>query len=83
MFVPHVSNNHDNVINNYYTILTLNLYNSFQSNLRRMDAAVKLNKVILEKSADAEVVFINLPVLPGSESEDRNCIHKNFIEYLE
>ena len=78
MFLCLVSNTCHNMIMELLFILILKLYISFESNLRRMDAAVKLNRVILEKSADAEVVFINLPVLPSSSSEDKNCIHKNF-----
>ncbi|RDD47585.1 Solute carrier family 12 member 6 [Trichoplax sp. H2] len=64
--------------NSYYR--KLRSAKPFEGNLRRMDAAVKLNRVIVEKSTDAEAVFINLPVLPSSDSEDRNYLE--FISVL-
>lgn len=38
-----------------------------------MNNAVKLNGVIKSKSADAQLVFVNLPPPPRSQDADENC----------
>lgn len=43
-------------------------------NLRRMDNAVKLNKLIKQKSSEAQLLLLNLPPPAKHEAGDYNCI---------
>jgi hypothetical protein len=43
-------------------------------NLQRMDNAVKLNKLIKEKSSEAQLLLLNLPPPAKDESGDYHCI---------
>ncbi|GAB1599326.1 solute carrier family 12 member 4-like isoform X2 [Argonauta hians] len=47
-------------------------------NVRRMHTAVKLNEVIVEKSHEAQLVILNLPTPPRTESGEQN-----YMEFLE
>ncbi|XP_041375746.1 solute carrier family 12 member 4-like [Gigantopelta aegis] len=47
-------------------------------NVRRMHTAVHLNKHIVEKSHDAQLVILNLPAPPKQKAGD-----ENYMEYLE
>lgn len=47
---------------------------SNQSNVRRMHTAVRLNKVVVEKSNHSELVLLNMPGPPKSKKGDENCI---------
>ncbi|CAI9714865.1 solute carrier family 12 member 4-like isoform X2 [Octopus vulgaris] len=49
-----------------------------KKNVRRMHTAVKLNEVIVEKSHEAQLVILNLPTPPRSESGEQN-----YMEFLE
>lgn len=47
---------------------------SSQSNVRRMHTAVRLNKVVVEKSKSSELVLLNMPGPPKNKKGDENCI---------
>lgn len=47
-------------------------------NVRRMHTAVRLNEVIREKSAEAKLIFLNLPGLPKTELGE-----ENYMEFLD
>ena len=49
-------------------------------NLQRMDNAVKLNKLIQEKSSEAQLLLLNLPPPAKDESGDYHCI-LSLLEY--
>ncbi|XP_074646904.1 solute carrier family 12 member 4-like isoform X2 [Tubulanus polymorphus] len=51
-----------------------------QRNVKRMHTAVRLNKVITEKSQDAQLVIMNLPGAPKDKSGDEN--YMSFLEAL-
>lgn len=47
---------------------------SNHSNVRRMHTAVRLNKVVVEKSKHSKLVLLNMPGPPNSKKGDDNCI---------
>ncbi|KAJ8303240.1 hypothetical protein KUTeg_019636 [Tegillarca granosa] len=49
-----------------------------KKNVRRMHTAVRLNEVILDKSHESQLVILNLPAPPKSESGELN-----YMEFLE
>ncbi|XP_037654791.1 solute carrier family 12 member 7 isoform X2 [Choloepus didactylus] len=49
-----------------------------QSNVRRMHTAVKLNRVVLSRSQDAQLVLLNMPGPPRNRQGD-----ENYMEFLE
>ncbi|TNM97609.1 solute carrier family 12 member 7-like isoform X2 [Takifugu flavidus] len=49
-----------------------------QSNVRRMHTAVRLNKVVVEKSKNSELVLLNMPGPPKNKKGD-----ENYMEFLE
>ena len=46
-----------------------------EKNVKAMDAAEKLNTVVIEKSSESKLVFINLPAPPHVKSPQKfyNC----------
>eukprot|EP00050_Salpingoeca_kvevrii_P022245 m.123428 g.123428 ORF g.123428 m.123428 type:complete len:1034 (-) comp9648_c0_seq5:1260-4361(-) len=52
-----------------------------ESNLRRMNTSVKLNKLIHEHSHDAEMVILNLPGISRKQGEDD--LGYDYLEYIE
>jgi len=51
-----------------------------EGNVRRMDTAVKINRLVQEKSSGSSLIMINLPKAPTST--DREFIYMEFIEAL-
>jgi len=51
-----------------------------EGNVRRMDTAVKINRLVQEKSSGSSLIMINLPKAPTSS--DREFIYMEFIETL-
>lgn len=49
-----------------------------QTNVRRMHTAVKLNKVVVNKSQGAQLVLLNMPGPPKNQGGD-----ENYMEFLE
>uniref|UniRef100_H3CLG6 Solute carrier family 12 member 7a n=1 Tax=Tetraodon nigroviridis TaxID=99883 RepID=H3CLG6_TETNG len=49
-----------------------------QSNVRRMHTAIRLNKVVVEKSSHSQLVLLNMPGPPKSRKGD-----ENYMEFLE
>uniref|UniRef100_A0A3B4BIX3 Uncharacterized protein n=1 Tax=Periophthalmus magnuspinnatus TaxID=409849 RepID=A0A3B4BIX3_9GOBI len=49
-----------------------------QSNVRRMHTALRLNEVIMKKSAEAKLVLLNMPGPPRNRTGD-----ENYMEFLE
>ncbi|KTF81738.1 hypothetical protein cypCar_00029342 [Cyprinus carpio] len=45
-----------------------------QTNVRRMHTAVKLNKVVVNKSQGAQLVLLNMPGPPKNQGGDESCI---------
>lgn len=52
-----------------------------ESNVKRMNTAVKLNEAILSKSAASKLVILNLPGLPKNTESDVSCHH--YMEFLD
>ena len=54
---------------------TKSLFFRDEKNVKAMDAAEKLNSVVIEKSSESKLVFINLPAPPHVKSPQKfyNC----------
>jgi len=45
-----------------------------EGNVRRMDTAIKMNKLVQEKSMGSKLIMINLPKPPTSDEKEFICI---------
>jgi hypothetical protein len=52
-----------------------------ESNVKRMNTAVKLNEAILSKSGASKLIILNLPGLPKNTESDVSCHH--YMEFLD
>lgn len=52
-----------------------------ESNVKRMNTAVKLNEAIVTKSAASKLVILNLPGLPKNTESEAHCHH--YMEFLD
>ena len=50
------------------------LYIRDEGNVRRMDTAVKINKLVKEKSSNSKMILINLPTPPKVNRYEHICI---------
>ena len=50
------------------------IFTSDEGNVRRMDTAVKINRLVQEKSSGSSLIMINLPKAPTSSDREFICI---------
>jgi len=53
-----------------------------EKNVKAMDAAEKLNSVVIEKSSESKLVFINLPAPPHVKSPHKFYNYFQFVESM-
>lgn len=60
--------------NHDYGTVCIFFFCSDEGNVRRMDTAMKINKLVRDKSEDSRLLMINLPKPPRSTDKELICI---------